>query len=98
MLPICPWARRFIHTKKPTSNMIGSRTGMSETKKLVCGVTNLVSGTESFMSCTSSSGMVRGAVDEKSLPSLRAPVILDESLLTRILVIWLFWTRCMKSG
>ncbi|CAB5018385.1 unannotated protein [freshwater metagenome] len=71
---------------------------MSDTKKLVCGLTNLVSGTDPFITWTSSSGIEAGAVDEKSLPSLRSPVTLDVSLLMRILVTSPLDTRCMKSG
>ena len=98
MLPICPCARRFIQTKNPTSRRIGSSSGMSDTKKLVCGVVNLVSATNLRIVAMSSGGMAAGAVDEKPLPSLSSPVIRDVSLLTRTFVTSPACTLVTKSG
>ena len=55
MLPIWPWARRCIQTKKRMSRPIGSSSGRIEAQKLGCGVLNsrLV---VSRMSALSSSG------------------------------------------
>ena len=81
MLPICPEARLFIHTKKPIIKTNGNSKGIKFISQLVCGVVGLKSTPLVRSSSRSSSlGNPGGAVVEKSLPSVNEPVIVKVRL------------------
>ena len=75
MPPIWPWARRFIQTKNPMINSIGSMKGMSWPRKLTVGVENSTATSLSSIEASSSGGTSVGPVVVKSSPLVRVPLI-----------------------
>ena len=81
MLPICPDARLFIHTKKPMIKMNGNKSGMRFMTQFDCGVLGLKSTPCVRSNSRSSSfGNPGGAVVEKELPSVNVPVMVSVAL------------------
>ena len=75
MLPICPEARRCIHTKKRMSKETGISSGISEVKKLGLGVTNFHLLVWVRMRALSSSGSGSGPTVENSVSEVSVKVM-----------------------
>ena len=95
-LPIWPWARRCIQTKKRISRVTGISSGISDVKKLGWGVTN-VSVVWDRIRSVSSSGSGVGPTVVNSMPDTStksmSPLVLSYSASTT----WPSSTRWMKS-
>ena len=95
MLPIWPWARRCIQTKKPMISATGSRSGSQCSRKFGVWVFGLISTPSSRSSARSASGNGVRPVVVKLVPSLNLPVMWASPFVYWIDSTWPFsaWSR-----
>ena len=97
-LPIWPWARRCIHTKKRMRRVTGISSGISEAKKFGVGVTKSNVSVCVRISAVSSSGRGRGPTVENSVPARSVKVMPPSVLSYSASTTWPLSTRSMKSA